>query len=119
MNTVDEYIATFDSQKQTKLNILRYIITDEVPNVTEKLSLGIPTYYFHGKLFSFAGQEGHFYFYPGASVFGVYNDDLEPYTMGKNTLCFAYDQPLPEDLLKMIIDYRVKENQSNPERSEE
>jgi uncharacterized protein YdhG (YjbR/CyaY superfamily) len=113
MATVDEYIASFESNKQTKLNIIRYIILEEIPNVTETISLGIPTYYLDGKLFSFAGQEGHYYFYPGASVFNVYYDDIEPYIMGKNTLCFSYDAPVPQDLLKMIIDYRVKENMAN------
>jgi uncharacterized protein YdhG (YjbR/CyaY superfamily) len=114
MSVVDEYIASFEPSRQTKLNILRYIITEEIPGVTEKLSMGIPTYYYNGKLFSFAGQKGHYYFYPGTSAIDRYFDDIEHYLIGRNTLCFSYDSPVPEELIKMIINYRVQENINRP-----
>ena len=110
---VNDYINSFDMRRQSKLSILRYIIAEEVPDVTEKLVMGIPTYYYHGKLFSFAGQKGHYYFYPGIRAVEAYADDLDEYILGKNTLCFSYDQPIPEDLIKLIIKYRVEENLGN------
>ena len=110
LNSVDDYILSFDLKRQSKLSILRYIIADEVPDATEKLVMGIPTYYYHGKLFSFAGQKGHYYFYPGRNAVEAYVDDIEEYFLGKNTLCFSYDKPIPEDIVKLLIRFRVEEN---------
>ena len=113
MSLVSDYILSFDMKRQTKLSILRYIITEEIPDSIEKLVMGIPTYYYHGKLFSFAGQKGHYYFYPGVRAVEAYADDLEEYILGKNTLCFSYDKPIPEDIIKLVIRFRVEENINN------
>jgi uncharacterized protein YdhG (YjbR/CyaY superfamily) len=93
--------------------MLRYIIMEEIPDALEKLSMGIPTYYRSGKLFSFAGQKGHFYFYPGVTAINRFYDDVEQYLIGRNTLCFSYDKPVPEELVKMIVHFRLNENINN------
>ncbi|MCL1827142.1 MAG: DUF1801 domain-containing protein [Candidatus Cloacimonetes bacterium] len=112
-NSVDDYIQSFDGKRQSKLSILRYIISEEIPEAEERLVMGIPTYYFHGKLFSFAGQKGHYYFYPGRIALETYADDLEGHILGRNTLSFSYDKPIPEETIKLIIRYRVLENMDN------
>jgi len=113
INSVEEYILSFDTKRQSKLSILRYIIHEEIPNVEEKLVMGIPTYYYHGKLFSFSGQIGHYYFYPGSSAIEKYSDDLDGHIIGRNTLSFTYETPIPEEIIKYLIKLRVKENLAN------
>jgi len=36
-------------------------------------------------------------------------DEIKPYVSGKGTLRFAADQPLPQDLIRKIVEIRLKE----------
>jgi uncharacterized protein YdhG (YjbR/CyaY superfamily) len=45
MNTIDEYIETFEPEIQKTLTEIRNFIKNEVPEATEKISYGMPTFY--------------------------------------------------------------------------
>jgi len=106
MKTIDEYIKTFEPEIQKTLNEIRNFIKIEVPEATEKISYGMPTFYLNGNLIHFAAFSNHYSFFPSPS--GI--KELAPYRTGKSTLRFPINQPIPWDIIKKVIQFRVKEN---------
>lgn len=108
---VDSYIQQFDNDKQVLLQQLRRLIFETVPNVEEKIAWGAPTYYLNGYLIQFAVCAHHLGFYCTPTAIEHYKEELKdiPYNT-KNTVQLAYDKPLPEDLIRKLILFRVEEN---------
>ncbi|MDR2792962.1 MAG: DUF1801 domain-containing protein [Treponema sp.] len=110
IKNIDEYIANFDTEVQKTLNELRNFIKSEAPDATEKISYGMPAFYLKGNLVHFAAFKGHYGFFPGPSGIDEFEEELSPYRSGKGTLRFPFNKQIPWDILKKVIQYRVKEN---------
>jgi uncharacterized protein YdhG (YjbR/CyaY superfamily) len=108
--TVDEYLATMPGATRAKLERIRETIHDAAPGATEKMAYGIPTFVFHGNLVHFAGYEHHIGFYPGSSGVRRFEDELEGYETSKGTIRFPLDAEVPLDLVRRIVEFRVREN---------
>ncbi len=112
-NTIDEYIATCEEPIQVLLQELRNIIHECAPQATEKISWAMPTFYQNGNLVHFMAYKKHIGFYPGAS--GIANFAAEFDTHGfrysKGAVQFPLDKPMPWDLIKRIVKFRVMENE--------
>ncbi len=107
---VDQYIKRFPQQTQSKLSEIRKIIRAAAPDATEKISYQIPTFYLYGNLVHFAGYERHIGFYPGASGISTYKNKLKKYKSAKGSVQFPLERPLPGELIKRIVKFRVEEN---------
>jgi uncharacterized protein YdhG (YjbR/CyaY superfamily) len=110
ITTIDEYIATFPPDIQHTLNDLRVFIKAEVPEATEKISYGMPTFYLKGNLVYFAAFKDHYGFFPAPSGIDSFNDELKPYRTGRGTLSFPLDKPLPWELIRKVVRFRKEEN---------
>ncbi|MDR0399370.1 MAG: DUF1801 domain-containing protein [Treponema sp.] len=110
IETIDEYIMGFEPAIQRTLNELRNFIKAEAPEAMEKISYGMPTFYLNGNLVHFAAFKDHYGLFPGPSGINEFERELIPYRTGKGTLCFPFNKPIPWDLLKKVIHYRVEEN---------
>ncbi|HYE82180.1 MAG TPA: DUF1801 domain-containing protein, partial [Clostridia bacterium] len=62
-------------------------------------------------LVHFAAFKDHIGFYPIPSGIEAFKQELKVYKMGKGSVQFPMDQPLPLDLIRRIVEFRVKENQ--------
>jgi uncharacterized protein YdhG (YjbR/CyaY superfamily) len=110
MKTIDEYVETFEPEIQKTLNEIRNFIKTEVPEAAEKISYGMPTFYLNGNLVHFAAFKDHYGFFPSPSGIDAFEKELAPYRTGKGTLRFPIDKPIPWDIIKKVIQFRVKEN---------
>ena len=111
MKTVDEYIETFEPTIQKTLREIRDFITTEVPEATEKISYGMPTFYLNGNLIHFGAFADHYSLFPSPSkADAALKKELAPYHTGKATLQFPIDKPIPWHIIKKVIQFRVKEN---------
>jgi uncharacterized protein YdhG (YjbR/CyaY superfamily) len=108
--SIDEYIAGFPEEIQEKLQKLRAVIRETAPEATEKISYQMPTFYLHGNLVHFAAFKHHIGFYPAPSGIEAFQKDLAAYKGSKGAIQFPIDQPLPFDLIRRIVLYRVAEN---------
>jgi uncharacterized protein YdhG (YjbR/CyaY superfamily) len=108
--SIDEYIAEFPPETRKVLEELRALIKATAPGATEKISYAIPTFHLNGNLVHFAGYENHIGFYPGASGILAFKEDLEPYKSAKGSVQFPLGQPLPTDLIRRMVEFRVGEN---------
>lgn len=109
-SSIDEYIAEFPEQTRIKLEEIRSIIEEEAPEAVETISYAIPTFDLNGKhLVHFAGFAHHVGLYPTPSGLDAFKDELAPFQSGKGTARFALDVPLPYDLIRRIVAFRVDE----------
>jgi len=107
---IDEYIALFPEKIQELLRQIRTTIQSAAPEATEKISYQMPTFFFNGNLVHFAAFKNHIGFYPAPSGIESFKNELSLYEGSKGAIRFPMDKPLPLDLIKRIVEYRVKEN---------
>lgn len=108
--TVDEYIDTFPEPVRGKLVELRETIRAAAPAATEKISYGIPTFFLGGNLVHFAAFRKHVGFYPAPSAIAAFEAELAPYKRAKGSVQFPIDRPLPLDLVRRMVAFRVAES---------
>lgn len=111
VSSIDEYIAEFPEGTRRLLEEIREIITQSAPNATETISYAIPTFDLGGRhLVHFAAFEHHIGFYPTPTGMEAFKDELSRYPSGKGSVQFPMDEPLPADLIRRIVRFRVEEN---------
>ncbi len=109
--TIDDYIADFPEEVASRLREIRALVHDIAPDATETISYAIPTFDLNGKhLVHFAGFKKHIGFYPIPSGMEAFKEELAPYKQGKGSVQFPLSQPLPTDLIRRIVEFRVAEN---------
>ena len=116
-SSIDEYIAEFPPQTQLVLQEMRELIRAYAPEATETISYAMPTFDLNRRhLVHFAGYEHHIGFYPIPSGMEAFRVELSAYKTGKGSVQFPLDQPLPRDLIRRIVEFRVAENRSRTRR---
>jgi uncharacterized protein YdhG (YjbR/CyaY superfamily) len=106
--SVDEYIAGFPPETQELLEKVRDLIRDEAPDATETISYAIPTFDLGGRhLCHFAAFKRHLSFFPTGEAADAFADELAAYKGGRGTVQFPYGEPLPTELLRRMVRYRV------------
>jgi uncharacterized protein YdhG (YjbR/CyaY superfamily) len=108
--TIDEYVSSFPKDVQLILEELREAIRDSAPDAKETISYQIPTFKLKGNLVHFAAFKNHIGFYPTPSAIKEFEEELSEYEKAKGSIKFPIKEPLPIDLIKEIVKFRVKEN---------
>jgi len=111
VETVDEYIRSFPPAVQTLLTRIRQTIKKAAPLAEEMISYGIAGYKYHGMLIYFAGFTNHVSVYPAPRTTEPFKKELAAYKGGKGTVQFPLDKPVPLDLVKRIVQFRIKANE--------
>lgn len=109
-SSIDEYIVQFTPEVQEILKNLRKVIKEAAPEAEEKISYGMPTFMLHGNLVYFAAFKNHIGLYPTPSGIDEFKEELAGYKMGKGSIQFPLDKPVPYELISMIVKARVKDN---------
>ena len=110
--TIDQYVEGFPPEIQVILSKLRAAVKKAAPQATEKISYQMPAFHFNGNLVYFAAFKNHIGFFPTSSGVAAFQKELAKYATSKGTVHFPLDKPLPLDLVKRIVKFRVKENTS-------
>lgn len=76
----------------------------------------MPTFFLQGNLVHFAAVKTHVGFYPVPSGIEKFKEELSHYKGGKGSVQFPLDKPMPLDLIRRIVLFRVEENLANAER---
>ena len=110
IENIDAYIASFPEVIQARLNIVRETIEAVAKDATPCISYKMPAYKLNGMLVYFAGYKNHIGFYPAGKGIEAFKDELSDFKFAKGSIQFSHDQPLPIDLIKRIVTFRVEEN---------
>lgn len=119
MTTVDEYILQFPVEVQAILQTLRKSVKDISPEAEEKMSYQMPTYYLKGNLVHFAAYKNHIGFYPTPADIDAFKDELSDYKSAKGSVQFPIDKPIPFELIKRIVEFRVSEMNGDAVKNKE
>lgn len=106
--TTDEYIRTFPAGIQALLNKTRQTIRQAAPEATKAIGYGIPTFKLNGNLVHFAAFKNHIGFYPTPSGIEAFEKEISQYKWAKGSIQFPLDKPVPLDLVKRIVVFRVQ-----------
>lgn len=108
---IDAYIAPFPPDVRKLLERVRKEIRKAAPGAEEAIKYRIPTFVLNGNLVHFAAFKEHIGFYPTPGAKEEFAADIERYGGGKGTMRFPLDEPIPYDLIRRIVEYRVKESE--------
>lgn len=110
--TFDDYVKEYPPEIQERLEEIREAIKSVVPEAEERISYNMLSFRFHGNLVYYGAFKNHIGFYPASmTVFDKFKEELKSYKQsGKGTVQFLYKKPLPLELIKQIVQFRVKEN---------
>lgn len=114
--SIDHYISTFPPDIQEILESIRAVIQEEAPDATEKISYQMPTFELHGNLVHFAAFKQHIGFYPTPRGIEEFQQELTPYKTAKGSIQFPLGKPMPYELIRRIVKFRVAENIEKAER---
>lgn len=109
VDSVDGYIAGFEPLMQDYMNQIRKAIRESAPQAEELISYGMPAYKLNGPLVYFAANKNHLGFYP-AGTSTVSEFQKAGYEVTKGSVHFPYTQPLPIEMIKEMVKFRVEEN---------
>lgn len=111
--SVDEYQDTFQGVKKERLQAIREIIRSVVPQADEVISYQIPAYKYLGFVVYYSGATNHISLsYPfSQALLAEFKSELSGYKVSKSAIQLPDKDPLPTDLIRRIVTYRVKENE--------
>ena len=107
---VERYLNEFSGNIRQRLDVVRKIIRDAAPEAVESIGYGMPAYKLNGKpLVYFAGFTKHIGLYATPNGHEAFKKEFAPYKQGKGSVQFPLDQPLPVELIRRVVKYRVEQ----------
>lgn len=108
MKIVDDYIAQFPTETRVLLQQVRAAIMETCPEAEESFGYAMPAYKLNGKpLVYFAGYKNHIGFYATPTGHEAFKEALSRYKQGKGSVQFPLTEPMPVELIKEIVNFRV------------
>lgn len=109
MNEVEQYISQFEPEIRVKLEVLRKLFFEVLPETEESIRYNMPAFKVGKYHLYFAAYKKHIGFYP---VYGLteVEEEVSQYRAKKtkDSLHFMLDKPLPIELIKKIITLKSK-----------
>jgi uncharacterized protein YdhG (YjbR/CyaY superfamily) len=109
-NDIDEYIAGFPAVIQVILEQVRNTIAEAAPDAKETIGYGMPTFTLNGTLVHFAAFKNHIGFYSLPNATAEFQKELGQFKSGKGSIQFPLEKPMPLELIRRIVVFRVQEN---------
>jgi uncharacterized protein YdhG (YjbR/CyaY superfamily) len=112
--SIDAYIAALPDGAKPVATELRALIHATARGATERISYDMPTFDLKGQpLIYFGVWKKHIGIYPATGrMVARFGDSFAPYTLGKGTIQFPLNAPMPLDLIRQIVAFRVSEVES-------
>ena len=110
MTVIDDYLTNIEPSKRQELERIRTLARQTVPDAEEVLVYGMPTLKYRGKPFlGFDAHKHHIGLYPySGEVIDTLKDQFHDYSFSKGAIRIPLDHPISEELLKQIIQLRLK-----------
>ncbi len=108
---VNEYMAQLPEDRQAVMEQLRSTIRATSPTAKEAISYNMPAFRLDGKfLVSYEAYKRHYSLFPWSdAMLEELGERIRPYAVGKGTIRFPADRPIPLDLVTDIVRIRTRE----------
>lgn len=112
--TVDDYITSQPKEAQVILRELRRLIQEAVPEVIEIENYKVPSFKLVPETkpkqqLMLVAYKNYVSFYPFQATVAHFENELKGFELGKGTVKFPFNKPLPEALIKQMVTYRKEE----------
>ena len=117
-NAIDAYLADLPGDKHAVLEALRARIRAVVPDAEEVISYSIPAFRVEGKVvIGFKANKDDYSVYPfSGGAADRFPEELKGRTVTSGSIHFTPDDPIPDDLLRRIIEWRIEANRERGAR---
>ncbi len=107
---IDEYISKFPPSTAKILQQVRMTVSKAAPKAEETISYGMPAFRYKDRaIIYFAGYKNHIGLYAMPAAHKAFQKELSVYKQGKGSVQFPNDQPMPLDLIKRIVKFKVNQ----------
>ena len=106
--TIAEYIRAAPREGQPHLRRLYAILRSVAPKAEETIKWGTPFFVEPRFLFAFSAHKAHCSFAPSAAALAAFRQELKQHQTTKNYLKIAYNEPLPEDMVRKLAKYSLQ-----------
>jgi uncharacterized protein YdhG (YjbR/CyaY superfamily) len=108
---IDGYLASVEEPKRSTLEALRRSILEVAPDAEQCISYGMPGFKVRGRTIAgFAAFTDHLSYLPhSGSVLGELGDEVAGYRTTKGSLHFPVDQPLPDQLVRRLVETKMRQ----------
>ena len=107
--TIPEYIRAAPREGQPHLRRLYAILKSVAPQAEQVIKWGTPFFVEPRFVFAFSAHKAHCNFAPTPTALKAFRKELEKHKTTKNYLQIPYSKPVPEDLIRKIAAYRLRE----------
>ncbi|WP_417861341.1 iron chaperone [Winogradskyella sediminis] len=112
--TVDDYINNQNEEARIILTELRHLIKEAVPEAREIPNYKVPSFTLIPETkpkqqLMIVAYAKYVSFYPYQRAVEHFSDELKNYELGKGTVKFQFNKPLPKDLIKRMVVFRKNE----------
>lgn len=108
---VDEYMAALPDDRRVVMEQIRGTIRSAAPDAIEAIAYNMPAFRLHGRfLVSYEAFKRHYSLFPWSdAMLAELGDELRPFAVGKGTIRFPADEPIPLELVTRIVEVRNRE----------
>ena len=108
-NSIQEYFSWFPPEIQAKLQQMREILRQAVPEAEEVISYHMPAFKTSEVLVYYAAAKSHLGYYPTSSGVINFKEELAGYVTSKGAIQIPYGEDLPVQLICDIAQFRAQE----------
>lgn len=117
-SNIDEYISLQPSEVQPLLQKVREAIKEAAPGALEYISYAMPSFKYNGKiLVYFAAHKSHIGFYATPTANVAFKKELAGYKSSKGAVQFPFDRPVPYELIRRMVQFKLVEITSTSRKS--
>jgi len=111
--TIDEYQNTFPAEAQERMQKIRKVIKEAVPEAEEVISYQIPAFKYKGYLIYYSAYAKHISLSSpwSEALLKEFEPELKKLKVTKSAIQFPNEDELPLNLIKRIVEFRKKENE--------
>lgn len=111
--SVEEYMEDVKPEFRKTLEHVRKTIKSVIQESEEKIYYGMPSFFAPKPVIAYAAFVKHCSIFPmSGSTLKDFKDELKDFEQTKGSVHFTPDHMIPDDLIKKIIEARLKETQN-------
>jgi uncharacterized protein YdhG (YjbR/CyaY superfamily) len=102
--TIEEYLAGLPADVRTRVEEVRRVVHEVVPDAGETISYAMPTFTLDGQpLVHVAAWNKHIGLYPLPAVDPEFDAAVAPYRGTKDGMKLPHGEPLPRELVARVV----------------